>query len=122
MGLDQFAFYTEDGTPTSDRTVFHTWRKHPDLHGWMFEVYRNKGGTGTFNSDDHVQLTVADLEVLREVIESGNLPTTTGFFFGRSCRRGEEGFDDQQEGDLEFVDKAVELIKQGKAVFYESWW
>ena len=121
MGLDQYATYSATGSSESS-VIFHTWRKHPDLHGWMFELYRTKGGTGAFNADDYVQLTLEDLEALREVIEAGNLSTTTGFFFGKSYRQGEEGFEDQQQGDLEFVDKAVELVKDGTSVFYTSWW
>lgn len=122
MGLDQYAVYAEAGVGSSNSTVFHTWRKHPNLHGWMFELYRKRGGTGDFNADDYVQLTAADLEELREVILWDNFATTTGFFFGKSYNPGEEGFEEQQKSDLKFVDDAVELIKQGREVYYTSWW
>jgi hypothetical protein len=122
MGLDQYALYENAEEAGEEATTFHTWRKHPDLHGWMFDLYRRKGGSGSFNAEDLVQLTMEDLDALRQVIEDGDFATTTGFFFGKSYRRGEEGFEEQQQDDLTFVDKAVELVKQGKNVFYTSWW
>ena len=41
------------------------WRKHPNLQGWMQELYYEKGGEGSFNCVD-LELTLGDLEALEE--------------------------------------------------------
>lgn len=122
MGLDQYAVYAEASKGSSESTVFHTWRKHPNLHGWMHQLFRKQGGTGDFNSGDYAQLGATDLEELKQVILDDSFDITSGFFFGSSYRKGQEGFEEQQNSDLEFVEKAAELIQQGKQVYYTSWW
>ena len=32
-----------------DVEQIHYWRKHPNLHGWMEDLYRAKGGAAEFN-------------------------------------------------------------------------
>jgi len=39
------------------------WRKHPNLQGWMEQLWREKGGKGEFNCVD-VELTREDLKQL----------------------------------------------------------
>lgn len=90
------------------------WRKHPNLHGWMEELYRSKGGEAMFNCEPMV-LTLDDLDNLEDAIRSGRLPPTTGFFFGES-----DG--SEQSEDLAFVKAAREYIADGYAVIYDSWW
>jgi hypothetical protein len=63
----------------------------------------------------NVQLTNDDLTKLERAIGFGNLPPTTGLFFGESD--GSEQYD-----DLRFVAKAREAIAAGLTVFYSSWW
>ena len=68
MGLDQYAF-ARKGEPIRNRLeteyeVEHEiayWRKHPNLQGWMEQLWREKGGEGEFNCVD-VELTLDDLE------------------------------------------------------------
>lgn len=91
------------------------WRKHPNLHGWMEELYRKKGGTEKSFNGDPLVLTEEDLDELKITILTGNLPSTTGFFFGES--REEINF-----ADLEFIEKAKEAIKEGYTVYYDSSW
>ena len=98
-----------------DTEDVHYWRKHPNLHGWMQNLYENKGGTSDSFNGDCVVLTNDDLDSLEYDINRRNLPQTQGFFFGNSD--GEEIQD-----DLEFVSKAREAIKEGKTVYYTSWW
>ena len=55
MGLDMYAFTAPKEAVTRnigftlselrDVREIHYWRKHPNLHGWMEELYRAKGGT-----------------------------------------------------------------------------
>ncbi len=90
------------------------WRKHPDLHGWMENLYREKGGREKSFNGDLVVLTLADLDRLEEDILRKNLPKTTGFFFGES---GEISLK-----DLEFILEARKAIQEGDTVFYDSSW
>lgn len=120
MGLDMYAMTTAE--PVSSEVDFkvdecselHYWRKHPNLHGWMQDLYYEKGGTECFNCVP-VVLTLEDLDKLEAEVRAGELPRTSGFFFGESD--GSEA-----EDDLQFIAKARTEIKAGKTVFYDSWW
>jgi len=123
MGLDMNAFATKAkpatevdfSTKNFEETELHYWRKHPNLHGWMESLYYEKGGEADSFNCVPVVLDDEDLDVLEEDIKSGNLPQTSGFFFGQT-----DG--DEVDGDLEFVAKAREAIKNGMTVYYTSWW
>jgi len=126
MGLDMYAFKVE---PTEKDTDFKIgnqhltelmyWRKHHDLHGWMYRLYLKKGGVepeGSFNTIP-VRLTLEDRQQLREDILNHNLPATKGFFFGNYPPTP-----DTDERDLRFVEDAEQAIKNGYSVYYDSWW
>ena len=120
MGLDMYAMTTmqKPDKPVDfkaeDAGDLHYWRKHPNLHGWMEELYREKGGTEQFNCVP-VQITAEDLDRLEADIISGDLPDTTGFFFGNS-----DG--SETEDDLAFITAAREALAEGYTVYYDSWW
>jgi hypothetical protein len=127
MGLDMFAFASPVDLPDGDIGAdimnnvfgeeFFYWRKHPNLHGWMENLYRSRHNfDGMFNGIA-TKLTEDDLKLLKEVVEKDKLPETKGFFFGSSYRDKEE-----QEQDLEFIEKALEKIKEGQYVYYYSSW
>jgi hypothetical protein len=90
------------------------WRKHPDLHGWMENLYREKGGREQSFNGDPVMLTLADLDRLEDDILGGNLPKTSGFFFGESGGISLK--------DLEFVLDARKVIQEGDTIYYDSSW
>lgn len=122
MGLDMYALSTKAkpetdvdfSTKNFEQDELHYWRKHPNLHGWMQNLYDAKGGkSDTFNGDC-VVLDSEDLDNLEQDIKDGNLPDTSGFFFGQS--------DDGDEDDLLFITNAREEIKKGNTVYYTSWW
>ena len=126
MGLDMYAFSTKAKPKTEvdfetknfepqDEVAY--WRKHPNLHGWMQNLYDMKGGTSSDFNGDCVVLDSEDLDNLEDDIKAGNLPDTSGFFFGESSNGDEEN-----ENDLLFVTKAREAIADGKTVYYTSWW
>lgn len=125
MGLDMFAYKVPKGKikkevdfslkESSGQEELHYWRKHPNLHGWMEELYRSKGGTSDSFNGDNVQLTEEDLDSLESAIQKRNLPTTGGFFFGQS-----DG--SEKDDDLSFVNEAREAIGHGYDVYYSSWW
>ncbi|WP_323130964.1 phosphoglycerate kinase [Sinorhizobium medicae] len=121
MGLDMYAFTTTqppqqnvDFEP-AEQSRLHYWRKHPNLHGWMEELYRTKGGTEHDFNFVNLLLTKEDLDQLEAAIQSGTLPKTVGFFFGES-----DG--SETDDDLQFVANAREALAAGLTVFYSSWW
>ena len=95
------------------------WRKHPNLHGWMEQLWKSRnGGNGdsaTFNGIE-LELTWEDLEVLELDIIAGTLPGTSGFFFGNDAD------DHYKEQDLKFVRDARAELFCGLKVFYNSSW
>jgi len=121
MGLDMYACTTSQDIPEVDFEDPHDaarlfyWRKHPDLHGWMEQLYRSKGGADDAFNLAPVRLDAADLDALEKAVTADELPETDGFFFGVS--RPEE-----KSLDLEFIRKAREIIGAGKKVYYTSWW
>lgn len=122
MGLDMYAYKTRekfaspvDFPVTSSGEELAYWRKHPNLHGWMEQLYREKGGRSEHFNVSPVVLTPDDLDRLETDLRTGNLPYTQGFFFGES--RG-----DEWENDIKFVKSAREAIDEGFTVYYTSWW
>ena len=95
----------------------HYWRKHPNLHGWMEQLYRQKGGGGRDFNGDPVVISKEDLDNLAASIIDEELPDTDGFFFGQSYNNEEE-----RQDDLDFVKKAHRAIEEGYTVYYDSWW
>ena len=110
----------EDGYADYDKPVeaveeIAYWRKHPDLHGWMEQLYRKKGGTEKSFNGDTVLLTEEDIDNLKIAVLTRSLPSTSGFFFGDS--KQEINF-----ADLEFIEKAKQAIKEGYTIYYDSSW
>jgi len=124
MGLDQYAkkvkrrYNQKTLTETIVKTEIAYWRKHNALEGYMADLYRTKtGDEGEFNCKTLV-LDEDDLNTLEAVVIRGNLPETTGFFFG-SCTKDSEEY---KENDLEFLKKARKALAEGFEVEYTSWW
>ena len=114
MGLDMYAFKRKPGEDQDANKEIDYWRKHPDLHGWMEDLYRVKGGNEHFNCVE-VRLTADDLLRLKADVEAAALPHTEGFFFSISLP-------EEREHDLEFIAKAQQAIDDGYEVYYDSWW
>jgi hypothetical protein len=110
---DRLAQLKSDGVYDGD---FAYWRKFNNLHGWMEDLYRSKGGTSEDFNCDNVRLTLEDLQALEE--DARNLEPRAGFFFGSCDRMTPEDVEDV----LSFVAKAREAITNGRAVVYSSWW
>lgn len=131
MGLDMYAWTVDPADLSEQEVVLQVdvslprdevqqlwyWRKHHDLHGWMEQLYRDKGGAAESFNCVTVRLTYADLTRLEIAIKEGLLPETTGFFFGNNPPD-----EKSKEQDLKFVAAAKEAISQRKVVFYDSWW
>ena len=123
MGLDQYAMARKGESKTDeegfeyyeDSMELAYWRKHPNLQGWMQDLWYTKGGEGEFNCVD-LELEAEDLDLLEESLDEEALPETTGFFFGT------DSGDYYAEQDREFIREARAAIKQGYTVVYNSWW
>ena len=112
MGLDQSAISRD---PKADKEIAD-WCKHPNLQGWMQELWEEKGGgTGEFNSVE-VQLTLEDLDELEKAVKGNNLPKTEEFFYGNNLN------EDYKKNDLQFIADARKEIGKGRLIFYNSWW
>ena len=118
MGLDQYMYVaSKSGTNFNDsgRREMGYRRKHPNLHGWMQQLWKSKGNEGDFNCDE-LELTWADLDALELAVTHGQLPATGGFFFGKNADAH------YREHDLEFVKNARAELFSGLKVFYNSSW
>ena len=91
------------------------WRKHPNLQGWMENLWYEKGGEGEFNCVE-LELTLENLDALEATLDEEALPETAGFFFGSNAD------DHYAEADREFIVQARAALKQGYTVVYHSWW
>lgn len=128
MGLDMYAFAVNREDAISDFEVakdeegmlktedLFYWRKHHDLHGWMERLYREKGGQEEFNCRP-LRLTEDDLLSLEWDVKNNRLPETEGFFFGNNPPDK-----DSIKNDMKFIRAARKIIKEGRAVYYDSWW
>ena len=139
MGLDMYAYvaakagqqqeYWEQdadaNTVTKPREIAY-WRKHPNLHGWMEQLWIRKlaaeGKTpedsdwgSSFNGIE-IELTAEDLDELERAVTHGQLPSTQGFFFG------DDADDFYRESDLQFIKSARAEMFFGLKVFYNSSW
>jgi len=119
MGLDMMAYAVDPTVTTKDKISNNIaeWRKHPNLHGWMERLWRERTGNkdADFNCQE-LELTVEDLSTLELDVRMSILPGTTGFFYGGDS-------DEYYKGkDLAFVEDAKAQIKEGKKVFYNSSW
>jgi hypothetical protein len=95
------------------------WRKHPNLHGWMEQLWQKKTDGIRENSEFNgveLELTREDLDQLERDIAEGFLPETNGFFFGEAS---DEYY---KERDLEFIKQARMNLFLGLRVFYNSSW
>ena len=108
-------------SPVTKPAEIAYWRKHPNLHGWMEQLWEEKGRPDaesdieTFNGIE-LELTREDIDRLELDIKEGTLPNTTGFFFG------EPSDNEYYEADLEFVKNARAELFLGLKVFYNSSW
>ena len=121
MGLDQYAYVSENGKHDDDSKEIAYWRKHNRLHGWMENLYVNKGGAKEFNCVA-LELTLEDVEQLESVIEDKELPETGGFFFGNDSYSDYDGEYGYKNDDIKFIDIAREELNKGNKVFYNCWW
>jgi len=124
MGLDMYAYTAakaEADWETEQREIAY-WRKHPNLHGWMEQLWRYKMQAEGRSPEDHtfngieLELDWQDIDELEQDVVNNNLPQTNGFFFGNDA---DEHY---KETDLAFVKRARAELFMGLKVFYNSSW
>tara|TARA_R110000796_G_scaffold26431_4_gene73536 strand:+ start:140 stop:532 length:393 start_codon:yes stop_codon:yes gene_type:complete len=130
MGLDQYAAIrldTKNEHGEWDTEELAYWRKHPNLQGFMENLWEEKGRPNikpeqedsVFGSDFNcvdLELTLEDIDTLEASVKGEELPETGGFFFG-DCN--DEHY---KEEDLQFCKDAREALFFGQTVVYSSWW
>jgi hypothetical protein len=105
------------------------WRKHPNLHGWFEEEWRSSryleqptDAIQTVNPESdmfngvELEIDWDMLDRLESAVVNGELPATSGFFFGNSAD------DYYRAQDLEFIRQARAELFLGLRVFYNSSW
>lgn len=130
MGLDMYAFRVKPEALKDPKALSPVckdrdeegqeiayWRKHHDLHGWMENLYRKKGGTEESFNYVPLQLTREDLEVLEWDVREYKLPPTVGFFFGNNPPN-----DASVQRDVAFIEAARKALDAGDIVYYNSSW
>jgi hypothetical protein len=121
MGLDMYAYAAVKAEQQDGARDIAYWRKHPNLHGWMEKLWERKmiaegrDNPHRFNGIE-LELTWTDLDELEQAVTHGQLPSTSGFFFG------EEADEYYRESDLEFIKNARAELFLGLKVFYNSSW
>lgn len=125
MGLDQYAYRVsskydyETVTETIVKKEIHYWRKHNALQGWMENLWVIKTNKEVLDFNcEQMRLTMEDLKQLKKCIINQTLPKTVGFFYGSDTSRD----DTRKEDDLEFIEKAMDAIRDGEQVFYSCSW
>ncbi len=118
MGLDQNAYSVDEN---DERVEIAYWRKHNRLQGWMEQRYVDKGGKEEFNCVD-LELTEEDINDLETAIEDRELPETGGFFFGNDSYSDYEGEYGYKQVDIDFIEKARQILESGNRVVYSCWW
>lgn len=92
------------------------WRKFNQLHGWMEDLYRQKGGEEEFNCVT-VRLDTENLNDLETWLLQGDKTPRPGFFFGSG-----EIYPEHLASTQTFIQDARSAIAEGHVVLYDSWW
>ena len=129
MGLDMWATMSKVKDKETIQVELADWRKHNRLHGYMAQLWEDKGCPNsngdtpeTFNCVP-LELDKEDLEELKATILTRALPATQGFFFGHdSYDWSKDELKEADLYDLEFVTNALKALKDGYKVHYNSWW
>lgn len=146
MGLDQWVAIR------GEEELIGYWRKHPDLHGWMRDLWHWKRWTplaDSLSSDEAIKdLFRREGEAIRKYYRGEATAEEAGIFNQVELPLTEhdildcmeairndvlpetEGFffgesdhtEEQRQEDLAIMEKCLEAVRQGKEVVYSSWW
>ena len=126
MGLDMYAYrvkqenvvndfeFNSNQDPAEDLAY---WRKFNALHGWMENLYKDRGGPKESFNCAPIRLHLEDLDQLQRDIGENKLTPVQGFFFG-----DQEIYPEDIASTMKFIFEARQAIKEGDAVYYDSSW
>lgn len=126
MGLDMYAYTMREENVgdrqtdiklSKDAEQIAYWRKFNHLHGWMQDLYFEKGGQSDIFNCTTVRLNENDLAELETALREETLEHCPGFFFG-----DDEIYPENIQDTHEFIRNAREALKHGLVVLYDSWW
>ena len=124
MGLDQWVYKSKvsiDELAQDNHEEIFYWRKNPNLHGWMEQLWEQRNEDLVVNNPDmhfntvYLELTIDDINNLEHQNENNALPETTGFFFGKSHAL-------HRDENRKFIEVARQAISEGNRIYYFSWW
>lgn len=126
MGLDMYLngekFFMssvrqkEDGFDVAQHELqLGYWRKHPNLHGYIVQEFAEG-----LDECQRIELNEVGLLKIIAAITDGQLPHTTGFFFGES-----DG--SEKDEDLKIMQAALDWLRKPepnvwKSVVYQASW
>lgn len=113
MGLDMYmqghAFFIGDRKTIDDFPIKEIvvelgyWRKHPNLHGAIVQAFAD----GKDNCEP-IEMGKESLLQLKNMIETDQLPPTSGFFFGQSpTQEDKEEYEKRKQKDIIIVGNAL---------------
>lgn len=120
MGLDMYFFAARNDKPiqeidTEDLEEVRYFRKFNNLHGWLEDLWFQKGNRDDMNCQ-LFELDEEDLNLMSK--DSAAMGPMSGFFYGQ-----------QKEMDKTMIDEVKYLadelllnLKQGNRIFYYAWW
>lgn len=113
MGLDMFLYA---GKIIKKEKEIGYWRKHPDLHDHIAELYYSNGGEAEEFNCVPYELSENEIEKIIELCENNKLKKSKGgFFFGETKEY-------HNKETIEIMKKALFFMKQGYTITYDSWW
>ena len=125
MGLDMYAFFVEKKDAISDekcRLAYgqvedYYWRKDYNLHDWIEKLWEKRTGNTDRNNFNCVQIRLykEDIEGLEKAINTWKIDDSEPFSFDKYTSN-------MKKHDLQFCQEAKKAIKDGYAVYYDSWW
>jgi hypothetical protein len=127
MGLDQYAYIDpKEGARHANQRKEDTfyWRKHSRLHEFMLSIWMEQNPDKSremFNCRD-LYLSELDLLELERALENNfdDYASEGGLFWGHQYQ--EEQVEEYAEQDLNFVQRALDAVREGKFVVYSCWW
>lgn len=129
MGLDSWLYSTSKNQITkrfgfdkwpnkiydSNKEKIAYWRKHFELNAWMGSLYESKGGTD-LQLDCTFVLKEEDLVALKNHIQK---------CAPEQWSRGgddDDSYRDDIQQDLKTVNRALDLCRNGKTIYYYACW
>jgi hypothetical protein len=119
MGLDSFIFETRWQLPSlvdfpeiEDAKQIAYWRKKHDLHEWMYQLYKSKGGITTEEGFNLVPVQITKEDLDNSYVRNLKVQVRD---------KDEEEICSFIDGDL-FLPIALVSLAEGNKLFYVSWW